>query len=131
MIVGRKDLLARLVVALAGRAAEEIVLGDEYTAGASDDLARASDLARTMVDRLGMTSRGLSVRHPGSKGSDDAVEELLQEAMTGARELLSSNSELLRAVVDALLEHSDLDVDAIASLDAQHPAAPVGEGASR
>jgi cell division protease FtsH len=131
MIVGRKDLLARLVVALAGRAAEEIVLGDEYTAGASDDLARASDLARTMVDRLGMTSRGLSVRHPGSKGSDDAVEELLQEAMTGARELLSSNSELLRTVVDALLEHSDLDVDAISALDAQHPAAPVGEGAGR
>lgn len=116
-LLSRAQLQARLVVALGGRVAEELHLGGEHTAGAANDLEQASSIARMMVDRFGMTERGLTVRAAGSESSEAAVEGLLQRALQDARSLLDENRALLDAMVSALLDKSDLDQGAIDSLD--------------
>lgn len=120
-IVSRAQLRAQLVVALGGRVAEEKLLDGEHTAGAANDLEQASQIARTMVDRFGMTARGLTVRRTSNDSSDDAVELLLQSALNEARLLLTANHELLAALATALLEHEDLDQEAIDILASAYP----------
>lgn len=105
----RQELKAQMSVALAGRAAEEILLGGEHTSGAVSDLQHASEVARHMVDRFGMTGRGLLVR-TSSDGQDSeaAAERLLQEAMTEVSTLLRDNIESLEALAIKLIEAEDL-----------------------
>jgi len=128
-ITSRSALLARLVVALGGRAAEEHLLRGEYTAGAADDLLRASETARAMVDRLGMSGRGLSVRQGSSDASDEAVEELLQDAMGRARRLIDQNAGFLEAVATGLLERDELsraDIERLGTLHSSSAGVPYG-----
>jgi cell division protease FtsH len=121
-LLTRDQLRARLVVALAGRAAEEMLLDGEFTAGASSDLEQATQMARAMVDRLGMTERGLSVRGQAmSESSENEVERLLQEAFRTASALLAANRDLLEAIVSALLEHNDLGESDLQQLASTHP----------
>ncbi len=58
MNIGETDLHNRLAFILAGRAAEKLVFG-EYTAGAENDLAQATRIARKMVAHWGMSEAGL------------------------------------------------------------------------
>ncbi|MBX7159481.1 MAG: AAA family ATPase [Acidimicrobiia bacterium] len=120
---------AQLVLALGGRAAEELVLDGDVSHGAMGDLRTATDLARRMVTEFGMTGFGLAYLderdvHVGGAGADvhDAVRAELDAALGRARELVSTHRELLDAVTDALLEHETLDPDDLAAL--HHP--PVG-----
>lgn len=119
-ILSRAQLRARLVVALGGRVAEELLLNGEHTAGAASDLEEASNIARQMVDRFGMTDRGLAVRPGGSDSSEEAVEVLLGEALSDARALLEENRALVESLVRELLEHNDLDEDALLQLSLAH-----------
>jgi cell division protease FtsH len=108
-LLSRDQLRAQLVVALAGRVAEEMLLAGEHTAGASNDLEQATRLAQAMVDRLGMTGRGLAVRDRHTDLSGVEVDGLLAEAYETAERLLGENRGLLEGVVEALLERDDLD----------------------
>ena len=119
-ILSRSQLRARLVVALGGRVAEEMLLNGEHTAGAASDLEEASNIARQMVDRFGMTDRGLAVRHGGSDSSEEAVETLLSQALCEARSLVERNRTLVESVVRELLEHDDLDEEALQQLALAH-----------
>lgn len=106
-ITTRQKLFARLVVALSGRAAEERLLDGEYTAGAAGDLETASTIARTMVERFGMSELGLIVR----AGDDDtlkAANELLETARQVAREQIETHHELLEEIANRLLASDDL-----------------------
>jgi cell division protease FtsH len=116
MILSRSHLRARLVVALGGRVSEELLMDGEHTAGAASDLEVASSLAREMVDRFGMTDRGLAVRPGGSDSSEEAVEALLGQALADARSLLDENRQLVELMVKELLEHDDLDEAALGKL---------------
>lgn len=112
----RKRAYARLVVAMGGRAAEEIYLDGEFTSGPHGDLTQATNVAYAMVTQYGMTDTGLMVRHEalmnaGTKLADEtveAVERLLAEALHSARSLLRSNRDLLERIVHALLENDTL-----------------------
>lgn len=105
----RQELKAQMSVALAGRAAEEILLGGEHTSGAVSDLQHASEVARHMVDRFGMTGRGLLVRvSSDGQDSETAAETLLQEAMADVSALLRDNIESLEALAVKLIEVEDL-----------------------
>ncbi|MGZ4604187.1 MAG: ATP-dependent metallopeptidase FtsH/Yme1/Tma family protein, partial [Kineosporiaceae bacterium] len=108
----RRKAHAQLVVALAGRAAEEALLDGEYTQGASGDLQSATDLAYRMATQYGMTRLGYQVRHPQHAASNEAVsavvEELLADAHKEATALLASHRALLAAVAEALLEEETL-----------------------
>jgi cell division protease FtsH len=113
----RAQLRAQLSVALAGRAAEELLMSGEHTSGAFSDLQQASDIARHMVDRFGMTGRGLLVR-AASDGADseNAAEQLLQDAMTDVRSLLEDNMSSLEAIAARLLEVEDITGDDVKAL---------------
>ena len=67
----RNEMLDRIVLALGGRAAEELVL-DDISTGASNDIKQATAIARNMVTRYGMSDKLGTVLY-GSEHSADEV----------------------------------------------------------
>jgi cell division protease FtsH len=124
-----RSLLAKIRVAIAGRAAEELVFGD-LTTGAESDLQQLTELAHAMVARWGMSRELGPVALPGGEpagtvpASTTAVSEATQdtidcevrrivlEARADALRLLRSERARLDRLADALLEHETLDQDA-------------------
>jgi cell division protease FtsH len=117
----RRKAHAQLVTALAGRAAEEILLDGEFTQGAAGDLHSATELATSMATRYGMTRLGYQVRggaSPPTQDVSDVVEELLGGAHTAATKLLGEHKTFLGAVAAELLAEETLtlaDVHKIAT----------------
>jgi cell division protease FtsH len=122
-------LLDSLAVSMGGRAAEQLVLGEAST-GASNDLARATQLAGRMVREFGMSDRlgpiGYSDESPQYLGGaqqpaarpyaeatqrviDEEVERLLHEADSHASSLLGAHRAQLGEVVSLLMEHETID----------------------
>ena len=117
----KSELEAMLVGLLAGRAAEEIVF-DTVTTGASNDIERATKLARAMVTQYGMSERfglmGLeSIQHKYLDGRavmncgeetageiDKEVMQMLKKAYEEAKRLLSENRVALDKIADFLIE---------------------------
>ena len=107
-LVSRSQARARLVVAMGGRGAEELLLDGDFTSGASQDYAGARALATSMVTRFGMGQRG--VAHvgyaPGEPLPEEvaaAVNDLLEDSLAAARALLFPAAPLLEAVAAELL----------------------------
>lgn len=110
-----------LVGALAGRAAEEIVF-DTVTTGASNDIEKATKIARAMITQYGMSEKfgliGLeSVQHRYLDGRavsncgeataseiDKEVMKLLKDAYEEAKQLLTAHRESLDKIADFLIE---------------------------
>jgi cell division protease FtsH len=120
-------LRSRIVVALGGRAAEDLVYGD-VTTGGENDLEVVTELARQMVGRWGMSRRvglvsvlpRLSGGLPGPGASvatseatkelvDTEVRLLIDECYTSALERLSRNRSRLEGLAEALLDRETLD----------------------
>ncbi len=119
---------AQLVVAMSGRVAEELLLGDDFTQGAANDIKSATELARSMVAELGMGSLGpLYVapeqQHIGylAEQVHQATRELLDEALDTSRRLLHEHREVVEAVVTSLLEEETLDTDALVAIAGHEP----------
>jgi cell division protease FtsH len=119
----RSECEALLRIAMGGMVAEEIFLGEAST-GPSGDLAGATRLAAQMVGSYGMAGSLISLDASGGPVdlvtkvlSDDScrrsVEELLESARSGAREVLASHKQVTGALRDALLEHDELVDDEI------------------
>jgi cell division protease FtsH len=115
----RAQVEAELAVALAGREAERLALGELSSYGA-DDIARATRIARSMVQRLGMgTALGPQAladahghfAHSAALGnrSDAEIAGLLERAAARARELLVAKRSTLDALAEALLREESLD----------------------
>lgn len=119
LFLKRSKASARLVVALGGRAAEELLLGEDFTQGAYGDLTSATQLATAMVTRYGMTGSGLAVRDPevfGQAAADgvlERVDTILESALERARQILSSYRPFVEVLVAELLEHETLNAQAI------------------
>jgi cell division protease FtsH len=120
----REELLDHMTMLLGGRIAEQLVFG-EVTTGASDDLRRVAQLARSMVYDYAMGTAGAAQRAitEGDADSeqfrrirDEEQQELAYEATRAAQELLSAHREKLDEFATALLEHEVLDRDAIARI---------------
>ena len=73
-LMQKTELLNKIATLLGGRAAEEIVFEDIST-GAHNDLARATDIARSMVKEYGMKNLEIEVKGPGP-GRESAVRAL-------------------------------------------------------
>lgn len=117
----KKELEAMLVGLLAGRAAEEIVF-DTVTTGASNDIEKATSVARAMITQYGMSekfgliglesiqSRYLDGRPVQNCGPDTAAEidkevmKMLKNAYEEAKRLLSENREALDKIAAFLIE---------------------------
>lgn len=114
LFLAKRRAEARLVTAMGGRAAEELLLDGSYTQGAHGDLESATDLALSMATQYGMTRLGLMVRSPQMMAADgmteinEVVEELLVAALERARETLRRNRPLFDAVVAELLDKETL-----------------------
>jgi cell division protease FtsH len=119
-------LKGRMIGALGGMAAEQVVFG-VVTTGAENDLEKCTQIARAMVGRWGMSERigPVSVFPPEgdprmfgvSEGTLDAVAEevrrLVDESYSRAIALLKKNRRSLEAIVEQLLAHETLDEAAV------------------
>ncbi len=126
--MARPQAAAQLIVAMGGRAGEELLLDGEFTQGPSSDLERATQLATVMVTRYGMTRRGLAVRSGEPDNvSHDVIEELLGGALGDARELLRDNQPLFLAIVNQLLEHETLEFNDLEEIRASLGTEDIGQ----
>ena len=128
--VTKAKMLDELTVYFAGRAAEEIFFGPEYiTTGASSDIERATDIARSMVTRYGfdadigmenIAGRMIADNHLGevSDGSevsdetkylvDKKVRELLHVAYEQAKKIINANRELHEKISQILMKKQEM-----------------------
>jgi cell division protease FtsH len=137
-------LRSRITGAMGGRAAEEVVYGGRTT-GAENDIQQATDLARQMVTRWGMSEKlgpvtlaprddpflrgdsfpglgGKPYSEATAKTVDDEVERILQECYADGVRLLTENREALDRLAKALLEHETLDEQEILRVTQLPPA---------
>jgi cell division protease FtsH len=134
----RMQLNSQLASLFGGRVAEEIIFGKEHiTTGASNDIERATDLARRMITEFGMNETLGSVRYNAneeevflghsvarqqnvseetSRRIDDEVRKLIDWAENRAREILSTHIDDLHKVAKALLEYETLSGDEVRGL---------------
>ena len=123
--LSRSAAHAQLTVLLGGRAAEELLHGDDFTSGAANDLERATHLAVAMITRYGMTDLGLVVRSPDlPTGAEDSAitvkaESLLSDARAAASQAIVDNRGVFDAVVAELLERETLDETDLAAIQAR------------
>lgn len=119
----KKQLLAEMVSLMGGRAAEELKF-DDITSGASNDIERCSQLARSMVTQLGMSNLGpmaygkkdemvflgreISEQRNYSENVAEAIDKevrrMVEEAHQKAKEILQEYDEKLVLVAEKLLE---------------------------
>jgi cell division protease FtsH len=134
--ITRSRIKDQIVVALAGRAAEEIAFG-EITTGASSDLEQVSKLARAMVTRFGMSEklgpmmfgqkeeliflgREIAEQRDYSEAVaqeiDSEVRSIVTWAYDEAKRLIAENREKLDALAERLLEVETIDTDEFLAL---------------
>lgn len=132
----KNGMLDQIAVLLAGRTAEELCCGD-ITTGASNDLERATKMAREMVTRYGMSEElGTQVfgeaqhqvflgrdyaNHQDysaetAKRIDDEVERIMREAHMRARNVLSERKDQLKLMEQVLLERETVEGEAVEAL---------------
>lgn len=115
VMLGREELENQVCVLLAGRAAEEIIFGSEsVTAGASNDLERATETVAAMVMELGMggepavSLKALARTCGTASGSGEKIRGMLAELYVRTHKLLSENVDMLAALAEELLEQEAL-----------------------
>jgi cell division protease FtsH len=152
--VTRNEMLGQLAYMLGGRAAEELVFHDPTT-GASNDIEKATSVARAMVMEYGMTERlgairygretqdvflGRDIGHQRDYSEeiaaaiDDEVRKLIDTAHHEAYEILVENRDVLDELVTELLVRETLDkqdVEAIFERLNKRPVRPAWTGSAR
>ena len=139
-LMSQDELMHRMVVLLSGRAAEQLIFSQVST-GASDDLVKTTEIARSMVARFGMDPKLGQVAYEPERRSmlqtgrpdfqprsyseetaakmDDAVRGLVDSAYHLSQRILTTNEQLLRRSAAELLERETLvgeQLDAISTV---------------
>ena len=136
-------IFSKLLHLFGGRVAEELIFND-ITTGASNDIERATDIARKMVCEWGMSdeigpihygvkndnpflgkelTRTTSISEEIGKKIDNAVQKIIFKALEKTREVLNENKETLHRIAEALLEKETLNgeqIDEIISVSASN-----------
>ena len=136
--LSRNEMFEQIVSLLGGRVAEQLFLQDIST-GASNDIQRATDIARDMVQKYGMSEKLGAVNY-SAEGEvfigrdyekskpyseriagdiDEEVKALIDRAYRRSEEILNANRQKLQAVADYLLEHETMDRAAFEAAMAQ------------
>ncbi len=140
-LVTRRQLEARLAMAMGGRAAEELVF-DQFTTGASNDLEQATNIARQMITRFGM-SKKLGPRTFGKREEmvflgreiseqrdysdnvaeqiDDEVRSLIENAYGTAMRILKENKSKLDHISNYLIENETIEEEDVPSIFDDQP----------
>ena len=132
--MSRRQLFSQLCSLFGGRLAEELIGGlDGVTTGASNDIERATQMARNMVTKWGLSETMGPVlygedesQNPGggnthysedtSRQIDNEVRTILDDAYKQAKKLLEDNRDILEAMKDALMEFETIDADQVDDL---------------
>ena len=145
----KENIISRLCSLYGGRVAEEIIFGaDKVTTGASNDIERATKMARNMVTKWGLSDKlgpiaygeeedevflGRSVtQHKNVSDEtarliDEEVREILDRAYQRSTELLNENLPKLHMMAGALLQYETIDAQMIESImDGREPDPPKG-----
>jgi len=129
----KAQMLAKMDIAMGGRAAEEIILGkDKVTGGASSDLQGATVIAKMYVKKLGMSDKfGLRVVGDDQEEMemsentknlmDSEVTRLLNESYRNATNVLRAHRKELDLLADALLKYETLDADDVKAIIEGNP----------
>ena len=143
----RQFLLSNIATLFAGRIAEDMMFGpDAVTTGASNDIERATDLARRMVTRWGMskrlppmqfdrdrdssmylgggTTQTVSISEQTALIIDEEITEIINSCYHQAEQLLADNRDILENMKEALLKYETLDAEQIDDLMARRPCRP-------
>lgn len=125
----KNELLDNLVSLLGGRVAEELVLGD-ISSGASNDIQRATQIARDMVTKYGMSDKigpiffgsdnnevflGKDFSHVRDYSEnvasqiDDEIERLISEAYEKTKQILNDHMDKLQQVAEILLQQDKIE----------------------
>ena len=127
--MSKSEMEENIISLLGGRVAEELVLGDIST-GASNDIERASKIARDMVTKYGMSERLGTITFGSGQEEvflgrdfatqknfseetsgiiDEEVKRIIDTAYNAAKQILSENIQKLHAVANVLLEKEKID----------------------
>ncbi|CAN5654243.1 hypothetical protein BH23PSE2_BH23PSE2_06240 [soil metagenome] len=145
----RTAIESQLCSLYGGRVAEELIFGnDKVTTGASNDIERATKMARNMVTKWGLSdemgpiaysededevflgrsvTQHKSVSDDTARRIDEVVRGILDKAYARTTELLTANLEKLHTMAKLLLEYETIDapqVDAI--MEGREPPPPIG-----
>jgi len=134
----RDKMYANLAVSMGGRVAEEIIFGyDKVSSGASSDISYATNLARDMVTRWGMSdalgplqyaeadeevflgysvNRQRNMSNETAQAIDKEIRRIVEEGYDRAKTLLEENREELETLAKALFEYETLSGDEIKKL---------------
>ena len=135
----RQGLLSDISTLFAGRIAEELMFGtDAVTTGASNDIERATTIARNMITRWGFSKRLPPMQYEKDNDQsaylgggtttmvsmsdktaliiDEEVSEIINSCYKRAQDLLEANKDILESMKDALLKYETLDADQIDDL---------------
>ena len=152
--MNRVALESQLCSLYGGRVAEELIFGeDKVTTGASNDIERATKIARNMVTKWGLSdemgpiaysddedevflgrsvTQHKSVSDDTARKIDEVVRGILDRAYERTREILSGNMDKLHAMANLLLEYETIDVPQIdAIMEGRDPPPPMGWEKSR
>ena len=132
-------IISQITTLFGGRVAEEIVNGKEaITTGASNDIERATELARNMVTKWGFSEKLGTLKYDDedenpflgrsagqkkrifseqtAKQIDDEVRDIIQKSYEKAGSILAANLDKLHNMADALLKHETIDQDQISDI---------------
>jgi cell division protease FtsH len=151
--MSKRQLESQISSLFGGRLAEELIFGPEHvTTGASNDIERATDIARKMVTRFGLSDNlgplaygdeegevflGHSVTQQRqvsgetSQAIDSEVRTIIDRNYKRAKGMLTDNMEKLHAMADALLRFETIDKDQIDDIMNGRPARDPEEGGDR
>ena len=133
--LSREAIHSQLCSLYGGRVAEEIIMGkDKVTTGASNDIERATKLARNMVTKWGLSdelgpiaygedeeevflgrsvSQTKNVSDATARKIDEVVQNILDNAYQRTTQLLTDNIDKLHMMADALLQYETIDASQI------------------
>lgn len=110
----KTKMLDRIVSLLGGRVAEDLIIGD-ITTGASSDIERATDIARSMITKYGMSPLGPVKFNSDTYYGDNiatAIEEYVKEIMDKsyqrAKDIIEENMDIMHKAADALMKKEKL-----------------------
>lgn len=128
----KRKLLAHITDLLGGRVAEELIYGDNISTGASNDMQRATKLARNMVAQWGMSEKmgNMTYGQPNEHvfmgrdfgqtkdyseqvayELDKEVKRIIDEKYALAKEILTQNRDILDELAISLLEHESINAE--------------------
>lgn len=137
--LSKQGILSQICSLYGGRIAEEMTLGSEgVTTGASNDIQRATDMARNMVTKwglsaklgpltyaedegevfLGRSSSSNSKAHSGETARiiDEEIRSIIDDCYNRARTILEENRDKLELMKDALMEYETIDAEQISQI---------------